>query len=67
VDLSICGVCDDYCDIYDTCDEYYDIYMMSVMNIMIYMTFCHFWVFLNMKKKLQWPLCRAFFGRRAAK
>jgi hypothetical protein len=26
VDLSICDVCDDYCDIYDACDEYYDIY-----------------------------------------
>jgi hypothetical protein len=26
VNLSICDVCDDYCDIYDACDEYYDIY-----------------------------------------
>jgi hypothetical protein len=26
VDLSICDVYDDYCDIHDACDEYYDIY-----------------------------------------
>jgi hypothetical protein len=31
---------------------------------------CDFWVFLNVKNKkskLQWPLCRAFSGRRTAK
>jgi hypothetical protein len=27
VDLSICDVADDYCDIYNACDEYYDIYI----------------------------------------
>jgi hypothetical protein len=26
VDLSICDVCDNYCDIYNAYDEYYDIY-----------------------------------------
>jgi hypothetical protein len=26
VNLSICDVCDDYCDIYNACDEYYDVY-----------------------------------------
>jgi hypothetical protein len=31
VNLSICDVCDDYCDIYDACDEYYDIYDIPVI------------------------------------
>jgi hypothetical protein len=32
VNLSICDVCDYYCDIYDACDEYYDIYIYDACD-----------------------------------
>jgi hypothetical protein len=68
VNLSICDVCGDYCDIYDACDEYYDIYDACDEYYDIYDIPVILGIFKREKQKnLQWSLCRASFGRRTTK
>jgi hypothetical protein len=59
VNLSICDVCDDYCDIYDVYDDYCDIYDVCDQYYDIYDIPAFLGIFKREKQKknkLQWSL-----------